>query len=44
MPRGSRARGLEGTCPVGIVALGDIAVENEPGSVLSVISAAAPNE
>ncbi|MFG2308665.1 CBS domain-containing protein [Streptomyces sp. NPDC048566] len=29
--------------PVGIVTLGDIAVESEPGSVLSVISNAAPN-
>jgi CBS domain-containing protein len=30
--------------PVGIVTLGDIAVENEPDSVLSAITTAAPNE
>lgn len=30
--------------PVGIVTLGDIAVENEPDSVLSAITNAAPNE
>ncbi|MFE9880349.1 CBS domain-containing protein [Streptomyces sp. NPDC005784] len=30
--------------PVGIVTLGDIAVENEPDSVLSAITTATPNE
>ncbi|MFD0070632.1 CBS domain-containing protein [Streptomyces sp. NPDC127574] len=30
--------------PVGIVTLGDIAVESEPDSVLSAISNAAPND
>ncbi len=34
---------VEGDKPVGIVALGDLAVERDPGSVLGDISAARPN-
>jgi CBS domain-containing protein len=35
---------VEGRKPVGIVALGDLAVERDPGSALGDISAAAPNK
>ncbi len=35
---------VEGKQPVGIVALGDLAIERDPGSALGDISAAAPNE
>ncbi|MFC4470699.1 CBS domain-containing protein [Streptomyces xiangluensis] len=35
---------VEGKTPVGIVALGDLAIERDPESALGDISAAAPNE
>jgi CBS domain-containing protein len=35
---------VEGSTPVGIVALGDLAMERDPESALGDISAAAPNE
>ena len=35
---------VEGGKPVGIVSIGDLAVEREPGSVLGDISAAEPNK
>jgi len=34
---------VDGERPIGIVSLGDLAVENDPGSALGEISAAAPN-
>jgi CBS domain-containing protein len=34
---------VEGGRPVGIVSLGDLAVEREPGSTLADISAASPD-
>lgn len=35
---------IENDCVVGVVALGDLAVEREPGSALGDISATTPNE
>jgi hypothetical protein len=34
---------MEGTRPVGVLSLGDLAVERDPDSVLSSISNAVPN-